>query len=230
MNNYILFIWIPKNGGGSLTKMLNIETFLYYSEKCKNLNLKVKNLEEFKKKNFYNKNISFGHTDPKCIVKYNLINQEYYNNLYKICIIRNPYDRAVSIYFYLKKRFPKQMKKFNNFPEYIRYIYINKHNIPELDLESTLENNNLFTHCNPQYKWVEKIKLNYIIKFENYEEDLNILLKNMNIKIDKFINNNKSNRDSNYKIYYDNDTIKYVNDLYKIDFIKFNYKIYQTFN
>ena len=164
------------------------------------------------------------------MVKNNIINQEYYDSLYKICVIRNPYDRAVSMYFYLKDRFPRQMKIFNNFPEYIKHMYINKHDIPELALESTMGNNHLFTHCNPQYKWIENTKLDYMIKFENYEEDLNILLKKLNIKMDKFIHDNKSKREDNYKKYYDNDTIKYVNDLYKIDFIKFNYQMYETFN
>ena len=111
-----------------------------------------------------------------------------YDSFKKFAIVRNPYDRMISWYFFLG--FDIEFRKWIKNPTH--------------KLES-------------QYTWVDETV--EILKFENLNDDLNKFFdEEINLPII-----NKSNHD-HYLKYYDQESLDIVNDRYKEDFKKYNYK------
>jgi hypothetical protein len=187
LNNFI-FIWIPKCAGTSFVRALQS----VYP------NFKI----DYNKK----EKLSFGthgHVKIDCIYK----KQELINKRL-LCISRNPYDRMVSLFFYLKKR---KLHNFNDFDKFCEFVCTNK--IPEVG------NFNVkgLSQCNPQFEWVKGIDNVEIFKFE----DLKALFDDFGLKL---IHLNKTDR-SKYLDYFKNKrTIELVNSKYSKDFEYFNYK------
>ena len=126
-----------------------------------------------------------------------------YNNYKKFTIIRNPYDKMVLWYFYLKK---------------------NLGNYNVIEFNDWIKDPSKFWHANdpisflkPQYDWIDDTV--EIIKFENLNKEINSFFnKKINLPV-----TNKSNH-NNYLEYYNKQSLDIIYDKYKKDFIKFNYK------
>ena len=126
-----------------------------------------------------------------------------YNNYKKFTIIRNPYDKMVSWYFYLKK---------------------NLGNYNVIEFNDWIKDPSKFWHANdpisflkPQYDWIDDTV--EIIKFENLNKEINSFFnKKINLPV-----TNKSNH-NNYLEYYNKQSLDIIYDRYKEDFKKFNYK------
>ena len=133
---------------------------------------------------------------------------ELYNSYSKFAIIRNPYDRMVSWYFYLKRNALKGISS-----EY-----------DVIPFEKWVEDPYKFCHfddrpnfIDPQHSWVDETVV--ILRYENLKEDLNRFFEE---EIDlPWVN--KSNHE-NYLNYYNKQTLDIVYDRYKEDFEKYNYK------
>ena len=126
-----------------------------------------------------------------------------YSNYRKFTIIRNPYDKMVSWYFYLKKN-------------------LGDHNV--IEFNEWIKDPSKFWHANdptsylkPQHEWIDDTVV--LIKYENLDEELNQFF---NEEIDLPVTN-KSNRD-HYLNYYNNKSLNVIYNRYKEDFKKFNYK------
>ena len=126
-----------------------------------------------------------------------------YSNYRKFTIIRNPYDKMVSWYFYLKKN-------------------LGDHNV--IEFNEWIKDPSKFWHANdptsylkPQHEWIDDTVV--LIKYENLDEELNQFF---NEEIDLPVTN-KSNRD-HYLNYYNNKSLNVIYNKYKKDFKQFNYK------
>ena len=133
-----------------------------------------------------------------------------YNNYRKFTIVRNPYDKMVSWYFYLKR----------NLGENYKIIEFNK----------WIKDPSKFWHINdpisflkPQCDWIDETVS--IIKFENLNEELNNFFDE---KIDLPITN-KSNH-KHYLDYYNEESLNIIYNKYKKDFEKYNYKLNTIIN
>ena len=127
-----------------------------------------------------------------------------YNNYRKFAIIRNPYDKMVSWYFYLKRNLGKKYNiiEFNDWiKDPLKFWHIN-------DPISFLK---------PQYDWIDETV--EIIKFENLNEDLSNFF---NEKIILPITNKSKHK--YYLEYYNDESLNIIYNKYKKDFEKFNYK------
>ena len=126
-----------------------------------------------------------------------------YNNYRKFTIIRNPYDKMVSWYFYLKRN-------------------LGNHNVVEFS--DWIKDPSKFWHANdpisflkPQCEWIDDTV--EIIKFENLNKALNKFFnKEINLPI-----TNKSNH-KHYLEYYNKESLDIIYNKYKKDFSEFNYK------
>lgn len=212
---FITFIWIPKCAGTTIQNYYNLERQIC---KTKSSNYNFKN----------NKSVTFGHADINIILKKNIISNIFYKNSFKFCIVRNPYDRIVSLFHYQKKN--KMFNKSPNFIDlsfdlWIKYLYENRNNIPKSNDTNYTKNKLINNQWNLMCSWIPK-DIDKIYYFENGIEniinDINININN-NIKVINLKHYNKTDH-INYKYYYKNKlTQEYVYKIYEKDFITFNY-------
>jgi hypothetical protein len=183
-NKQLLFLHIPKTAGTSITAWLDLNfKRIHISSTADHPHLSLSTLKEATTKSF----ISF-------------------------TVIRNPWDRAVSAYFYFKSRLGDV-----TFDEFVSNI---------TDFSNRIPDNMLLRN---QTEWIDSY-IDHILKFENLENDFSV--------IQNYINNhdflprenirNQSNALENlpYQKYYTNTTRKMIEDIYKRDILKFGY----TFN
>ena len=175
INEYeVIFIHIPKNAGSSIEEYFSNESFKIQPNKHADVH-------EIKRK-FKNS----------------------YDNYRKFTIIRNPYDKMVSWYFYLKKQLGEQ----HNVIEFNKWIK---------DPSKFWHANDPISYLKPQHEWVDDTVV--LVEYENLKEELNQFFGE---EIDLPITN-KSNH-SHYLNYYNKESLNVIYDRYREDFEKFNYK------
>ena len=170
------------------------------------------------------------------------------NNIPKIVVVRNPYMRVVSMfcnkYVNINRNF--LYSKFNlpkiTFREFVKKL---------VELKNKNKLNNTDVHIVEQTKDFIMDKNTYVVKLEKFNEQIIEAYKYIGKhkllpQIEKFINSNnfinETKRDisiknvsdkeytvgnniyPDYKYFYDNELLNMVYDLYKDDFIKFNYQ------
>jgi hypothetical protein len=150
-DNYkIIFIHIPKCAGTQLQNEIFIHDIKYKIRLHSTIDLI---------KNIYN---------------------EQYINYFKFSIVRNPYDRFISAFFYLKNNGPfdkfnliyKDIIMDNDIYTFANYLYAN------LELQNII-------HFIPMYKFVcdenDNIIVDKIIHFENINIEIDEIFKKYNI-------------------------------------------------
>ena len=169
-----VFVHIPKNAGTSIEALFANNSFKIQP-------YKHANIHEIKKKF-----------------------PEIYNSYRKFTIIRNPYDKMVSWYFYLKK----QVGIDNKIIEFSKWIK---------EPSKLWHINDPAYFLDPQYTWLDDTVT--LIKYENLDEELNKFFgKDINLPI-----TNKSDH-NHFASYYDKESSNIIYDRYKEDFEKYNYK------
>ncbi len=209
----LIYIHIPKTGGSSIRSSLNQNYNLIY-------NASKKNLKEMGYTNFNEnfENFQFNIIDFKDHLPYQLIKKKKFElNKYKFTFVRNPFSRLVSLYF---ECIANKL--------HLEGINTNK-NISFEDFVQIITNKSYwFTIPMIDFIGEENInEINFIGKFENFENDIFKLKKKINITIKhhNFNNSVKSKfKFSDYRSYYSNDKlIDKVYNYYEKDFKKFNY-------
>lgn len=141
----------------------------------------------------------------------------YFNKYYKFSIIRNPYDRLLSEYYWTK--IPKVGFKSNQSKDdFLTYVSnVVKHK---------LYFDNIYNdHFIPQYLFIynnkKKILVNQLFKYEDLDWVINYLKKKLNINCN-LPHLNKSVKDID-KIDWTEKEKERIYNIYKNDFIIFNY-------
>lgn len=190
-----IFIHIPRVAGGSIWSVVaKRDDFSIMGH-----NARFKNFEYLKDKMKYSK----------------------YQNSFKFAFVRNPLDRLVSSYFYLKsggnnKKDKKEADKYIGNKSFSEFV-------DDID-ESYFKQ----IHLKPQHIWIckeNKPLVDFIGKYENLENDLKRLSNEVNeVNVDfsniPYLNFSKH---KNYKKYYNNKQSQKIKELYKKDFKIFNY-------
>ncbi|MEE2975631.1 MAG: sulfotransferase family 2 domain-containing protein [Thermodesulfobacteriota bacterium] len=130
-----------------------------------------------------------------------------FSAFYSFTFTRNPFDRLVSEYFYLKKRLKKLP---NNTKEGLIF------------LSNKSENGIMGNHCMHQHKFIND-NINYVGKFENLQEDFNIICDKIGIPKQQLPHSNKS-KHKHYTEYYDDETKQIVAEKYARDIECFGYE------
>lgn len=169
----------------------------------------------------------FGHCVPHAtITDYQIMfGASLFKKYFKFTIVRNPWDRLVSAYFFIKNGgfdstdkflFTPFIEEFPTFDSFVRFIYFNK-NITKL------------LHLLPQHHWIQTpagdIPIDYIGKLENLSESLKVIKSELNIDcIPSPKRINSSPRERDYHKYYTKETANMVAEIYKKDIKLLGYK------
>jgi len=150
-----------------------------------------------------------------------------YSDYFVFANIRNPFERAVSSWIYLQKDFPfeRQFTKglsfkntFKNLPQANDKLYT------ELDGGSNhdyrhITQEQVETLLNKEGKFITDT----LIRFENLQEDFNIVCDKIGIARQKLPHRNKTDH-KHYTEYYDDETRAIVAEKYAKDIEYFGYK------
>lgn len=187
----LLFIWIPKTAGTSI-----YETLVHKGM--------VRFLDGYEK--FTNEgSVTFGHADIHNLIKSKIISKEYWSGCYPFMVVRNPYERFVSLwnYFIANNRLSPACTLFDfAYSVYNSTCSPGAYNVHDLSQAAA------------QHKW--HLPGVNTFRFENLtvlEQDLGINLQKLNVG------------KGNHMNYYDTRSIKIVTDIYYDDFTLFNYDI-----
>lgn len=166
--------------------------------------------------------------------------EERFKDYFKFGFVRNPYDRFVSAYKmcirdskkdtsyttalgWYNKKLAKRYSCDNskNFKEYFnKTIFIRRNNF----IRGTANH-----HWAPQIHFVpsDRVKLDFVGRFENFEEDFRFVLDKIGFRHDGEIPKLNATKSSNYMDYFDHideEKMSFFYDHYYEDFENFNYK------
>lgn len=143
-----------------------------------------------------------------------LVSSKVWNNYTTFCVVRNPFDHFISSYFYHTSK---------EYKGGLLLKYLNLHN---LSLDEYFEQ--VYSLISIQqinyikHRWSKK-PIDYILRFENLENDFNSFCKKNNIDA-KLPHKNKSNRSIGYRQYYSEELKDKVAKFSQQDLEYFGYK------
>lgn len=200
-----VFIWIPKNAGTSLFHIFARDAGFKKLKRMENVSRSFDNTGR----------VSFAHMSYRELRNEGIITSAYDKTAYKFCFVRNPYDRAVSLYNYLMND-----ERFTNAPTFLEFC----RSLEAGPIEKIgLYNYKGFSQCNPQVRWLENIELDYIGHYESLPEDFRELSNVFGFSAS--LPQLNSSKTSNYRDYYCAESRKIVERYYKEDFDAFDYKL-----
>lgn len=202
-----IFIHIPKTAG------MSINTFFHPGVVFKTVPPDYERLFGWCPK----RKIHLQHATSKQLLELELISEDVWKTYFKFSFVRNPWDRAYSDYLWVqefsgvKGSFREYMFNEGSFKKTLtdksNYKYLGDHKI----LQSDFFSNN------------EPYKLDFVGRFENFKEDIQLILKKLNVPTPFNSFENKGKRDSNYSNFYTGTMKKWVEIKYGKDISLFNY-------
>ncbi len=154
---------------------------------------------------------------------YQQANKSLFDDLFKFSFVRNPWDRAVSVYFYLKNKKPLGQvdqyyhelfnTKINTFAKFVYFLR-----------DNGVDNFTLFqTQSFYVVDYKGDVVVDFLGRFENIVEDVDFIGHRLKLDLSIKHKNKTLDRDC-YQKYYDDETKDIISDLYKADVDNFGYK------
>lgn len=207
-----IFIHIPKTGGSSIQQALidSDSSFEPFTEKY----ILKNNLPPHS--NGYNgiNKWDIKHTPARFI-------KNEYDNYFKFCFVRNPWDLVVSTYFWWIQKTKLDIRKiqgkileklgFNDFVYSFYTDYINEIHHQGLGQTYWITHNDNSSSC-----------IDFVGRFENINNDFLKVCDTLGIIPQKLKHKNKSTH-NDYRHYYDNDAQNIIYNKFYVDINNFNY-------
>jgi hypothetical protein len=202
-----IFIHIPKTAGTS------INTFFHPGVIFKTLPPDYDRLFGWCSK----RKIHLQHATSKQLLELELISEEIWNEYFKFTFVRNPWDRAYSDYIW--------MQKFSGVKGSFKEYLFNKGAFKKILTDSS-DHNYLGDHKILQSDFFNMdgpLKLDFVGRFENFNEDIKLILKSLDILTPFDSHENKGQRELNYSNFYTDTMRKWVEKSYERDISLFKY-------
>lgn len=158
--------------------------------------------------------VTFGHMNYPDLIESGYVSGKFDQTACKFCFARNPYDRAVSLFFYLKNN---RIETDMSFLDFCRHL--NDDGCEDIGLY----NYDGWSQCNPQARWVENLKMDYIGKFESLEKDFNKILLDLDLPPIDLPHHNITSHE-HYSHYYCQESREIIEHFYRKDFSYFGYE------
>jgi hypothetical protein len=202
-----VFLWIPRTGGTSLSRSLE-------RAGC----FKFKTLRDVQYEFSQSGLATFGHQSYRRLVECGAVSAEYDEMAWKFAFIRNPWDRAVSLYAYLKRRgLLGEHEAFRDFAGRLRdrgYDGVGLYNVRGLST------------CNPQVEWLRgpdgKLEVDFLGRFESLSKDLAVVYDTLGVDVQ--LPHLNAEKHTHYRHVYDDVSRELVEEAYREDIEAFDYK------
>lgn len=202
----VIFIRVPKNASTSIYSHLGDLNLIKKHEKIFNDVL-------FKNK-LYKKWFSPTHAKPNEI--YGIFGS-LVKNYMSFAVVRNPFDRAVSMFQFAKEHKLAELYGESNDSSFEEFCEIMK--------ENHANNTKDFIGTHQQVEWLNgAFQPNFILRFENLKNDFKEMLDACEIKhISSDIPHENSSKRSDYKDYYNSNAKKIIEKVFEKDIDTFKY-------
>jgi hypothetical protein len=202
-----VFLWSPRTGGTSVSRALA-------SVGC----YKFKTLRDVRHEFSQTGLATFGHQSYGQLVDCGAVSREYDAAAWKFAFVRNPWDRAVSLFAFLKRR--GLLDEGETFADFARRLQERRHDPVGLYTARRL------SWCNPQVEFLRGFDgqpaADFIGRFESLGEDLAVVARKLGLAIGLMHLN--AERHEHYREMYDDTTRALVGEAYAEDIETFGYK------
>lgn len=196
----VLFVWIPKNAGSSIQWSLGLQKLA-----------EIDDLIGFQDKGA----VTFGHMPIPALIEGGYISEQFVRDAYKFTFIRNPYDRAVSLYRYSMRI--GLLKKGSSFLEALRRV---KQGIRPVGLYRSVG----LSQWNAQSQFMDGVDFDFIGRYERLSEDFSDLCSVLMVGPRDLVHRNHSRKNPGfYRRHYTEEARMLVEEIYSEDLIRFNY-------
>jgi Sulfotransferase family len=229
-----IFFWIPKTGGTTVYDQLvrhGCPSELWTRSKIDFDNTGV---------------VTFGHMSVATLLEQGVISGEYFRRAFKFCIVRNPWERLVSLYHYradqtdldfdefvrwLEDAFKRRAMLRNRIARRNRLALSVLRRLGAADADEEIPpvgayNVKRWSQANPQVDWITghrgDILVDHVGRFEDLETEVRYIFDRVGLRGESLAHRNRSEH-RGWREYYSDATWSIVSDLYRRDIIAFEY-------
>jgi chondroitin 4-sulfotransferase 11 len=199
-NRKFIFVHIPKNAGSSVEVTLGIYRKEFMVES---------------KDSIVEDGISYSlqHLTATQLTEHELT-KPFFKNYFKFSFVRNPYQRVLSEYFWLKqKKIDINKKSPENFSSWLDTYY------------SVIDKDHKLTQYQYLYDKENNLMVDFLGRVENFNQDFEILTKKFGRIIKPMqYNATRQKKDADHSLYLTDSNKEKIYNLFKIDFDTFGYE------
>jgi hypothetical protein len=205
-----IFVHIPKTGGTSLSlvleaKAMKDDLLIGDTPKAKSRRNRAKGMDTSGR--------LWKHSRLADI--YGLVTQQQIESYFVFTIIRNPWDRMVSYYHWLK------IQKFDHPAVRCAHEYSFTDFLSDPMIKHSLQNDAAQKYVS-DHSGVDRCDL--YLRLEFLQQDTGLLEQHLEIKLKKLPHDNRSKRDRDYAGYYDAQSKNIIAKVFAADIEKFKYR------
>ena len=162
--------------------------------------------------------VTFNHASIGSLLDFGVITPEWLADRWAFCVVRNPWDRLVSLYHYLWDRLSGRYQDYTplTFPRFVEQV-TSGDNDP-----IGLYNWRGLSMTSPQSDWIDEVPGIHIYRFENLPTCWELIKENLGSTGELLHTNSTVHK--RYAAYYNGPTIRAVGKYYTVDIERFGYR------